>query len=80
MSLYAYISIPEFATYCVIQEEYGVVYDIQTSQKEFLKNIGTIAIVSERDPQIHFYGDEYYWVKIDKGWCVKYRFTGFKTN
>ena len=54
MSLYAYISIPEFATYCVIQEEYGVVYDRKTSQKEFLKNIGTVAIVSERDPQTHF--------------------------
>jgi hypothetical protein len=80
MSLYAYINIPEFASYCVIQEEYGVIYDTEPSQKEFLKNIGTVAIVSERDPQIRFYGDEYFWLKIKEGWCVKYRFTGFKTN
>ena len=74
MVLYAYIDIAEFAGYCVVQEDYGVVYDVLESRKEYLKNIGTPAILNEKDIQVHLYGSNHFWVKLDDGWSVKYRF------
>ena len=73
MALYAYIDLIEFSSYCVIQEEYGVIYEMNESCKKFLKNIGTPAILNEKDSQVYNYGTNYFWIKIENGWCVKYR-------
>lgn len=78
MSLYAYIDLSEFAGFCVWQEDLGVEYEPMNSRKAFLKEIGTQAILSEKDPQVKLYGPTYFWQKIENGWCVKYR--GLKTN
>lgn len=74
MSLYAYIDIIEFAAYCVIQEDKGIEYDPVQSRKTYLKELGTLAIISDKDSQSRIYGSNYHWVKIEDGWCVKYRF------
>lgn len=74
MSLYAYIDIIELATYCVVQEDKGIEYHPVQSCKSYLKEIGTLAIISDKDSQTSKYGSNYYWVKIEDGWCVKYRF------
>ena len=77
-NFYAYINTAELAAFCVMEEDNGIEYDPKKSREEFLRKLGTIAILSDKDPQVFLFGENYHWVKIEEGWCVKYVFSYYK--